>query len=123
MSWMKDVEIAKSIDDLMTSRSIQGRRDFPDFEMLDAKRASGLQKITSNPHFRRRVSVEEQRAQKHDRFNEEGRLVPWSMTTFEHPMLMMQHKACQIFSISTYTMWTFNSRFRHKMGSSALTCK
>ena len=30
--------------------------------------ASALKKIVSNPHFRRRVSVEEQRAEKHDRF-------------------------------------------------------
>ena len=36
--------------------------------MLDAMIASALIKIISNPHFRRRVSVEEQRAQKYDRF-------------------------------------------------------
>ena len=52
----------------MTSQSIEGRRDFTDFEMLDAKIASGLQKVISSVHFRRRVIVEEQRAQKYDRF-------------------------------------------------------
>ena len=36
--------------------------------MLGAKIASALKKIISNPHFRRRVSAEEQRAQEHDRF-------------------------------------------------------
>ena len=36
--------------------------------MLDAKIASALKKIISNQHFRSRVSVEEQRAQKIDRF-------------------------------------------------------
>ena len=36
--------------------------------MLDAKIASALKKIISNQHFPRRVSVEEQRAQKHYRF-------------------------------------------------------
>ena len=41
---------------------------FLDFEMLDANTASALKKIISNPHFRRRVSVEEQRGQKRCRF-------------------------------------------------------
>ena len=36
--------------------------------MLDAKIASALRKIISNSNFRRSVSVEEQRAQKHFRF-------------------------------------------------------
>ena len=36
----KEVEIAKSIEDLMTSQSITGRRDFSDYEMLDVKIAS-----------------------------------------------------------------------------------
>ena len=66
MSWIKEVETATSIDDLMTSQSIEGRRDFPDFEMLDAKIASALKKIISSVRLRRRVSVEEQRAQKSD---------------------------------------------------------
>ena len=65
MHWIKEVEIAKSIDELMTWQSIA---DFPDFEMHDAKIASALKKISSSVHFRRRVSVKEQRAQKHDRF-------------------------------------------------------
>ena len=36
--------------------------------MLDARIASALKKIFTSVHFRRRVSVEEQRAQKDDRF-------------------------------------------------------
>ena len=53
----------------MTSRSIVVRNDFPDFDMLDAMIASALEKILNTQvHFRKRVSVEEQRAQKHDRF-------------------------------------------------------
>ena len=67
MQWIKEVEMAKSIVDL-TSQSITGRRDFPDCEMLDAKIASALKKIITSVHFRRRVSVEEQRAQTYDRF-------------------------------------------------------
>ena len=45
------------------------RFDFPDFDMFDAMIASALKKLgDKHVHFRRRVSVEEQRVQKHDRF-------------------------------------------------------
>ena len=54
-----EAETAKSVDDLMTSQSMEGR-DFADFEMLDAKIASPLKKITFDKHFRRRAGVEEQ---------------------------------------------------------------
>ena len=40
----------------------------PDFEVLDARIASVLNKIIHNPHFKRRISPEEQKAQKQDRF-------------------------------------------------------
>ena len=46
-----------------------GRTDFPDFDKFDAMFASALKKLLSTQiHFRKRVIVEEQRAQKHDRF-------------------------------------------------------
>ena len=67
--WIKEVEIAKSIDKLMTPRSIVKRTDFLDYDMLDAMIASALKKLFDKyTHFRTRVCVEEQRAQKHDRF-------------------------------------------------------
>ena len=69
MHWINEVEIAKSIDDLVTSQSITGRKDFPDFEMRDAKIASALKRLLDKHiHFRKRVSVEERRAQNFDRF-------------------------------------------------------
>ena len=77
MSWIKEVEIAKSIDDLLTSQVIVGRNDFADFEMLDAKMASALKKIISDPRFRRRVTVEEQRAQTYDWFFLRGRQIAY----------------------------------------------
>ena len=40
----------------------------PDFEVLDARIASALNRIIHNSHFKRRVSLEEQKAQKQDRF-------------------------------------------------------
>ena len=69
MHWTKEVEMAKSIDELMTSRSIVERSDSRGYDMLDAMIASALKRILDkHAHFRRRVSVEEQRAQKDDRF-------------------------------------------------------
>ena len=43
-------------------------KNFPNFEMLDAKIASALNKIIQNSQFKKKVSLEEQKAQKKDRF-------------------------------------------------------
>ena len=40
----------------------------PKFEVLDARIASALNNIIHNSHFKRRISLEEQKAQKQDRF-------------------------------------------------------
>ena len=40
----------------------------PNFEVLDARIASALNKIIHNSHFKIRISLEEQKAQKQDRF-------------------------------------------------------
>ena len=40
----------------------------PKFEVLDARIASALNKIVHNSQFKRRISLEEQKAQKEDRF-------------------------------------------------------
>ena len=64
MRWIKETEIAKSIDDLITPRSILGQTDIPDYDELDAMMASALKKLfDKHNHFRKKVSVEEQRAQ------------------------------------------------------------
>ena len=85
MHWIKEVEKAKSIDELMTSRSILGRNDFtddelltsrstlgrndfPDYDLLVAMIASALKRLLDKHiRFRERASVEEQRAQRYDR--------------------------------------------------------
>ena len=64
---IKEVELVDSVDDLKSSCSVTGIR-MPDFEVLDAKIASALNRIIHNSHFKRRVSLEEQKAQKEDRF-------------------------------------------------------
>ena len=40
----------------------------PNFEVLDARMASALSKITHNSNFKGRISLKEQKAQKQDRF-------------------------------------------------------
>ena len=65
--WIKEVEMVDSVDDLMSSSSKRGIQ-MPNFEVLDARIASALNRIIHNSHFKRRVSLEEQKAQKQDRF-------------------------------------------------------
>ena len=47
MQWIKEVEMAKSVDELVTSRSIVGRTYFTDFDVLDAMIASALKRLIS----------------------------------------------------------------------------
>ena len=65
--WVKEVETVDSVDDLMSSSSIRGIQ-MPNFDVLDARIASALNRIIHNSHFKRRISLEEQKAQKQDRF-------------------------------------------------------
>ena len=67
MLWIKEVEMVDSVDELISSRSVSGR-NFPHFEMLDAKIASALNTIIQNSQFKKKVSLEEQKAQKEDWF-------------------------------------------------------
>ena len=73
MLWIKGVEMVDSLEDLKKfSRSSAGK-NFPNFEMLDARIASALNKIIQNFHLKKKVSVEELKAQKENRFYEEDR--------------------------------------------------
>ena len=67
MLLIKEVEMVDSLDELKSSRSIAGK-NFPNFEMLDARIASALNKIIQNSQFKKKVSLEEQKAQKDDWF-------------------------------------------------------
>ena len=67
MLWIKDVEVVDSVDDLKSSCSVRGIQ-MPNFEVLDEKIASALNRTIHNIQFKRTVSLEEQKAQKEDRF-------------------------------------------------------
>ena len=63
MLWINEVEMVDSSEELKSSRSVCGR-NFSNFEMLDAKMASALNKIIQNSHFKKKVSLEEQESPK-----------------------------------------------------------
>ena len=61
MHWIKEVEMVDSVDDLTSSSSVGGIQ-VPNFEVLDARIASALNRIIHNSHFKRRISLEEQKS-------------------------------------------------------------
>ena len=68
LQWITEIEAAKSLDDLITPESTTGK-DFPDYEELDLMMASAFKRCyDKQTHFRKKISVEEQRAQKDNRF-------------------------------------------------------
>ena len=82
MHWIQEVEVAKSIDEFVTSRSFTGQPNFLDFDMFDAMIASALKKlINTQSTFRKRVSVEKQRAQNSDRFSR-GRQIAYMICEY-----------------------------------------
>ena len=67
MLWIKEVELVDSMDELRSSSSTRGI-SMPNFEVLDARIASALNKIIQNTRFKKKVTLEEMKAQKEDRF-------------------------------------------------------
>ena len=80
MQWIKEVELVDSVDDLKSSRSIRGTHGL-DFEVLDARTASALNKIIHNSQFKRRISLEDQEARKRTISFAADRLPTWSTIT------------------------------------------
>ena len=60
MQWIKEVKMVDSVDDIRSSSSIRGI-SMPNFEVLDARIASALKRIIHNSHFKRRISLEQQK--------------------------------------------------------------
>ena len=64
-----------SVDDFeKSSLSVRGIRT-PDFEVLDARIASALNRIIQNTSFKKKVSLEEMKAQKEDRLRQIAYLI------------------------------------------------
>ena len=67
MHWIKEVEMVDSVDGSMSSSSVRGIQ-MPNFEALDARIASALDRTIHNSHFKRRIGLKDHKAQKQDRF-------------------------------------------------------
>ena len=79
--WIKEVELVDSVDDLKSSCSVGGIQ-MPNFEVLDAKIASALNRIIHNTQFKRKVSLEEQKKPKKRTVSSvEDRSLTWSTST------------------------------------------
>ena len=78
MLWIKEVKMVNSVDDQKSPCSIQRITPFPHFELLHTRTASSLNKTIQNSYFKKKVSLEEQKAQKADRFLR-GRQIAYSI--------------------------------------------
>ena len=65
MRWIEEVEMANTVGDLKTSQYLSGRV-CPNFETLDARNATSLKKIILNLNLKKKVHLEEKKAQKED---------------------------------------------------------
>ena len=61
------MELVESVDEVRTSSSTRGIQ-MSNFKVLDARIGSALNNIIHDSHFKRKISLEEQKAQKQDRF-------------------------------------------------------
>ena len=61
------MDVFDSLDEYKSSRSVSGK-NFPNLKMLDAKIASALNKIIQNSQIKKKVSLQEQKAQNEDMF-------------------------------------------------------
>ena len=105
------MEMVDSVDDLKSSCSVKGIH-MPNFEVLDARIASALNKIIHNSHFKRRISLEEQEAQKQDRFlrgRQSAYLITNSSGSLEPTILS---RTLPTYSLSVFEMTIFRNSTR-----------
>ena len=115
MLWIKEVEMVDSVDDLKSSSSVRGIR-MPDFEVLDGKIASALNRIIHNSHFNRRVSLEEQKSpDKRTVSFAEGRSLTWSTSTSESLEPMIPSRIMPTCLLLVFEMTIFRNSIRNGM--------
>ena len=85
------MEMADSLDEKRSSSSIRGI-SMPNFEVLDARIASALDKIIQNFLFKRRISLEEEKVKKQDRFLR-GRQIAYLI--YDHFWVTVSHDAIE----------------------------
>ena len=108
MQWIKEVELVDSVDELRSSSFIRGI-SMPKFEVLDARIASALNKIIHNSHFKRRISLEERKAQKQDSFLRGRQIAYLIYDYFRVTGSMILSKTIPTYSLSVYEMMIFRN--------------
>ena len=110
-AWIKEVEIANSVNDLKTSQRV-----YPNFETLDARIASALKTIIQIWNCKSKAHTEEQKAQKEDRFLPSREI---ANTIHEYFWMTATHESIlDFFALMRLTLRTWRPclRFRHEMG-------
>ena len=105
------MEMVDSVDDLRSSSSTRGI-SMPNFEVLDARIASALNKIIHNSQFKRRISLEEQKAQKQDRFLRGRQIAYLIYDTSRSLESMILSKTMPTYSLLVYEMMIFRNSIR-----------
>ena len=104
-----------SVDELTSSRSVSAK-NFPNFELLDARSASALNKNIQNSHFKKRRSVwRNWKLGKRTGFHEEDISLTWSTTPFELLVLMIPFFTMRIYSPSVFEAMMFRTSIRGGM--------
>ena len=107
--------MVESVDELKSSRSVAGK-DFPIFELLDARLASALKKVIQNSLTSKRRSVwRNRKLRKRIGFFEEDRSLTWSTTTFELLVLMMPSLIMRIYSLAVFESTIFGTSIRDEV--------
>ena len=101
------MELVDSVDELRSSSSTRGI-SMPNFEVLDARIASALNKIIHNSQFKRRISLEEQKAQKQDRFLR-GRQIAYLI--YDHFRVIGSHDSVENYT-DLFTIFLRNDVFQ-----------
>ena len=106
------MELVESVDDLKSSRSIKGIRML-DFEVVDARIASALNRIIHNTQFKKRVSLEEQKSPNWTASFVEDRLLTWSMSTSGSLEPTILSKTTPTYSLLLFEMTIFRNSIRN----------
>ena len=117
MLCIKEAEFVESVEDLKSSCSIRGIRT-PDFEVLDAKIASALIRITRIPNWKERSVWRNKKHKKRTvSFVEDWSLTwdwsfTWSMSTFGHRSQRFCRELCRPIYNCSSKWWYSGIRFR-----------
>ena len=85
----------------------------PDFEVLDVRIASALNRIIHNSHFKRKVSLEEQKAPKEDRFLRGRQIAYLSTSTSGSLEPMIPSRIMPTYLLLLFEMMIFRNSIRN----------